>query len=226
MTSTYGQDENGIVGDMCVHMLDTVRWMMNLGMPKRISSTGGILIDKASKANITDTQNATFDFGDLQVVWTHRTYGEAPDPKYPWGMTFYGEKGTLKASVQSYDFLPRGRGEQPVHRDVGMELDKYPEDNTEKDLEKHCAPAIRGHMQDLLRCIAARNAGKPAAETRPVADIEQGATTTIACILANLSQKLGRSLAWDEAGGKVIGDEEANALLRRTYRAPWVHPAG
>lgn len=217
---------NGIVGDMCVHMLDTVRWMMNLGMPKRISSTGGILVDKASKANITDTQNATFDFGDLQVVWTHRTYGEAPDPKYPWGMTFYGEKGTLKASVQSYDYLPRGRGEQPVHRDVGMELDKYPEDNTEKDLEKHCAPAIRGHMQDLLRCIAARNAGKPAAETRPVADIEQGATTSIACILANLSQKLGRSLTWDEAAGKVAGDDEANALLRRTYRAPWVHPAG
>ena len=53
---------NGIVGDMCVHMLDMVRWMMDLGMPARISSSGGILVDKASKANITDTQTATFDF--------------------------------------------------------------------------------------------------------------------------------------------------------------------
>ena len=66
---------NGIVGDMCVHMLDMVRWMMDLGMPRRISSSGRILVDKASKANITDSQTATFDYGDLQVVWTHRSYG-------------------------------------------------------------------------------------------------------------------------------------------------------
>ena len=75
-------------------------------MPRRISSAGGILVDKASKANITDTQSATFDYGDLQVVWTHRTWGDPPDPKYPWGLTLYGEKGTLKASVMSYDFTP------------------------------------------------------------------------------------------------------------------------
>ena len=48
---------NGIVGDMCIHMLDMVRWMLGLGWPKRISSTGGILVDKASKANIPDTQD-------------------------------------------------------------------------------------------------------------------------------------------------------------------------
>ena len=28
---------NGIIGDMCVHMLDMVRWMMGLGWPKRVS---------------------------------------------------------------------------------------------------------------------------------------------------------------------------------------------
>ncbi|HLW68526.1 MAG TPA: Gfo/Idh/MocA family oxidoreductase, partial [Gemmataceae bacterium] len=94
---------NGIMGDMCIHMLDMVRWMLDLGWPKRISSTGGILIDKKSKANIADTQTATFDFGDLPVVWEHRTYGHSADPKYPWGATIYGDKGTLKLSVMSYD---------------------------------------------------------------------------------------------------------------------------
>src|SRR6476659_5284820 len=63
---------NGIVGDMCVHMLDMVRWMLDLGWPKRIESSGGILVEKNSKANISDTQTATFDYGDLQVVWQHR----------------------------------------------------------------------------------------------------------------------------------------------------------
>ena len=47
---------NGIMGDMCIHMFDMVRWMLGLGWPKRISSTGGILVQKESKANITDTQ--------------------------------------------------------------------------------------------------------------------------------------------------------------------------
>jgi len=34
---------NGILGDMCIHMLDMVRWMLGLGWPRRIASTGGIL---------------------------------------------------------------------------------------------------------------------------------------------------------------------------------------
>ncbi|HTU92962.1 MAG TPA: Gfo/Idh/MocA family oxidoreductase, partial [Gemmataceae bacterium] len=60
---------NGIVGDMCIHMLDMVRWMLGLGWPKRITSSGGILVEKKSKSNITDTQTATFDFEEMPVVW-------------------------------------------------------------------------------------------------------------------------------------------------------------
>ena len=206
---------NGIVGDMCIHMLDMVRWMMSLGWPVRVSSTGGILVDKAAKANISDTQTATFEFPGVNIVWQHRTWGDAPDPKYPWGATFYGDKGTLKASVNSYDFTPRGEG-KPIHRDVTFELDKYPEDKTEKDLEQHVAPAIRGHMQDLLNCIATRG--------KPVADIEEGHISTVSCILANHAMQLGRTLTWDAANGLVKGDDEANKLLRRPYRGPWVHP--
>lgn len=207
---------NGIVGDMCVHMLDMTRWFLDLGMPTRISSTGGIFVEKGSKANISDTQSATFDFDDLRVVWTHRSWGDAPDPKYPWAATLYGDKGTLKASVMGYDFIPQGGKAEAIHRDVTYELEQYPEDQTEKDLEKHVAPAIRVHMKDFLTAIEQRS--------RPVADIEQGVTSSIACILANLSMKLGRSLAWDAAAGRVAGDEEANRLLMREYRAPWVHP--
>src|SRR4051794_11202894 len=60
---------NGIVGDMCVHMFDMTRWMLKLGWPTRVASTGGILVDRASKANITDTQTATFEFPGVRVVW-------------------------------------------------------------------------------------------------------------------------------------------------------------
>ncbi len=207
---------NGIVGDMCIHMFDMVRWMLGLGWPKRISSSGGILVDKASKANITDTQTATFDYDDLKIIWQHRTWGDPPDPKYTWGATMYGDKGTLKASVYSYDFIPAVKGVEPIHQDVTYELEQYPEDKTEKDLEKHCAPAIRHHMQDFLAAIATRG--------RPVADIEEGYISTSSCIMANLSLNLGRTFAWDPKAQRVIGDDEANRILRRPYRAPYTHP--
>lgn len=207
---------NGIVGDMCVHMLDMTRWMLDLGWPTRVSSSGGIFMDKTSKANTTDTQTATFEFPELRVEWTHRSWGDAPDAKYPWAATFYGDKGTLKASVNSYDFVPQGGKGEAVHRDVTLELEQYPEDKTEKDLEKHCAPAVRGHMKDLLNCIATRG--------RPVADIEEGCISSASSILANVSLQLGRTLTWDPAAFKVTGDEEANRLLARPYRAPWTHP--
>jgi predicted dehydrogenase len=212
----FNEYGNGIVGDMCVHMLDTTRWLLDLGWPERISSTGGILVQKDSKANISDTQHATFEFGSLPVVWTHRTYGDAPDPKYPWAVTIYGEKGTLKASIASYDFIPKGGSGTPLSGSALMELEKYPEDQTEKDLEKNVAAAIRGHMQDFLRRVADRG--------RPVADIEQGHISSASCFLANISMDLKRSLQWDSTKHQVIGDAEANAKLRRPYRAPWVHP--
>jgi hypothetical protein len=95
-------------------------------------------------------------------------------------------------------------------------LDQYPEDRTEARLERHVAPAIRAHMRDLLANMASRG--------KPVADIEEGYISTSCCILANVSMQLGRTLAWDARQGLVTGDEEANRLLRRPYRKPWVHP--
>ena len=213
MLGKYG---NGIVGDMCVHMLDTVRWMLGLGWPKRVSSSGGIFVQKEGKANISDTQTATFEYDNLNVVWTHRSWGAAPDPKYPWGLTLYGDKGTLKASVTSYDFIPQGRGDA-IHKDCLFEREQFPEDVTEKDIELHAAPATRAHMKDFLAAVVNRG--------RPVADIEQGHISTASCILANVAMNLGRPLAYNPATRQIPGDAEATRLLRRPYRGPWTHPA-
>ena len=207
---------NGIIGDMCVHMLDMVRWMLDLGWPKTISSSGGILIDKESRANISDTQIATFDFGDIPVVWTHRTWGNPVDPEYPWAGFIYGDKGTLKVDVHKYDFIPRGRDGEKAHGDALYEYDKYPEDKTEKDLERHVAAPMRRHWKNFLAAVDSRD--------RPVSDIEEGYITAASCILANIACKLGRTLAWDPEKGRVVDDDEANGLLRRPYRQPWVHP--
>lgn len=207
---------NGTIGDMGIHMFDMVRWFLGLGWPKRISSFGGIRVLKGGKSDIADSQTAMFEYDGLTVVWQHRRFGSTPDPDYPWGATLYGDRATLKASVMGYDFIPTARGAQPIHKDVAYELDQYPEDKTEARLEKHVAPAIRRHMLDLLANMASRG--------RPVSDIEEGHISSSCCILANISMQLGRTLEWDAGNEMVAGDDEANRLLRRPYRAPWIHP--
>jgi hypothetical protein len=148
-------------------------------------------------------------------VWTQRNWGADPDPKYPWGATLYGDKGTLKLSVFSYDFTPSDKG-KPVHADYLDERDKYPEDLKHKETEIFAAPATRRHMENFL---AARRERK-----RPVSDIEEGYISTASCILANLSMESGRTIKWDGKAGRVEGDDDANKKLARIYRDKWVHP--
>ncbi len=212
---TFREYGNGIMGDMCVHMLDTVRWMLDLGWAKSISSVGGIYVQKDGKSNISDTQTAVFEYDGLNCNWEHRTWGNPDDPEYPWAFKIYGEKGVLKGDVMKAEFIPVD-GSETIRFDVLYEKEKYPEDLTEKDLELHAAPATRRHMIDFLNAI--KN------NTKPVADIEQGHISSASCILANLSMDLKRPLAYDPKTRTVLNDPEATALLQREYRGDWKHP--
>ena len=191
--------------------------MLGLGWPTKIDSTGGIFVDKESKANISSSQTATFDFQDLRVVWQHRSWGEAADPNYPWGATFYGDKGTLKVSVMRCDFIPVGGEMQPVHKDVTYRS----WNNTPRTRPKRNS---RNTSRSPSGIICRTFLPRIDAHSHPVSDIEQGYISTASCILANNSMKLGRSLAWDPEKQLVVGDSEANALLRQEYRAPYTHP--
>jgi predicted dehydrogenase len=213
---TFMEYGNGIMGDMCVHMLDTVRWMLQLGWPKRISSTGGIYVQKDGKSNIADTQSAVFEYDELNCVWQHRSWGAPANPDYPWSFTLYGDKGTLWGSTMQYDFVPHG-DRDPVHMDVVYEKEKYPEDLTEDRIELNAAPATRLHMLNFLDSIKHNNL--------PVSDIEDGHISTASCILANISMGLGgRPLVYNPESRMVEGDPEATELLARKYRGPWEHP--
>lgn len=207
---------NGQTGDLCVHFLDVVRYFLDLGWPRQITASGGILMRRpTSGPNTHDTQIAIFDYGHLQIVWNQRNWGLNPDPNFTWGATLYGDKGMLKLSVLGYDYVPYGNG-APIHRDFVDERDKYPGDTQHEEIELFAAPATRQHFKDFL---AARETGK-----MPVADIEQGYISSACCILANISMELGRGLIWDAASGRVVKDDEANQMLAREYRGDWIHP--
>ena len=68
-------------------------------------------------------------------------------------------------------------------------------------------------MRNFLDCVKSRQ--------RPNADVEEGHLSAVMCHLGNLSTRLGRSLTWDAAQERVVGDDEANALLTKAYRKPW-----
>jgi predicted dehydrogenase len=165
---TFMEYGNGIMGDMCVHMLDTTRWMLGLGWPKSVSSTGGIFVEKNGKSNITDTQVATFQYPEFNVVWQHRTWGSAPDPKYPWALTLYGDRGTLKASPQSYDFIPEGRVRRSTRTASSSASSSRGRDRAE-DRPAGAPPATRAHMKDFLAAVESR--GKAAGRHRDRATI-------------------------------------------------------
>jgi hypothetical protein len=69
------------------------------------------------------------------------------------------------------------------------------------------------HARDFLDCVRTRRT--------PISDLASAQRTAVACHLANLSLRLGRSLRWDVLKKQVIGDNEANGMLTRPYRAPW-----
>lgn len=212
---TFMEYGNGIMGDMCVHMLDTVRWLLDLGWPQRISSEGGIYVQKDGKSNIADTQSAIFEYADFSCHWQHRSWGTPADPDYPWAFKIYGEKGTLAGSVMRYDFFPTD-GSEPIHGDVLYEREQFPGDVTEANIELHAVPATRRHMADFLAAI--ENG------TLPFADILQGHISSASCILANVAMDLGRPLVYDPQQKIIVGDAEATGRLKRPYRDGYQHP--
>ncbi|EKB48589.1 Gfo/Idh/MocA family oxidoreductase [Cecembia lonarensis] len=213
---TFMEYGNGITGDMCVHMLDTVRWLLGLGWPKKITSSGGIFVQKEGKSNISDTQTAIFEYDEMNVVWQHRSWGNPVDPEYPWAFKIFGEHGMLAGSTLKAEYFPYGKGDKILY-DCLYEREEYPEDLKEDRIELNAAPATRRQMLNLIAAIKENKL--------PVADIEEGHISTASCILANISMELdGRPLVYDPQKMIIVNDPEATAKLRRTYRKPWVHP--
>ena len=209
---------NGIIGNVGVHMIDKVRMLLDLGWPTSTSSTGGIYVHKKSFSNVSDTQRSVFHYPDLDVSWEHRMWGRSPRaPRNwsdQWGARFIGEHGTLNLTMYEYVFepaksgLPEGRHMLSTSGDLeNVDFGRAGEAYTETE---------NRHVLDFMAARATR--------TRPLADIEEGHISSAMCVLANLSQELGRSLAYDPKTRTIPGDTEATRRLARPYRAPWMHP--
>ena len=73
--------------------------------------------------------------------------------------------------------------------------------------------ATHAHMENFFDCIRTR--------AQPVATVQIEHRTSTACHLANISMRLKRKLTWDPVKEEIVGDDEANAYLKREQRAPY-----
>ena len=201
---------NGQLGDWGVHWLDQVLWWTEEKYPKHVFSAGGrpvrgaaVLTDEAQTTDAPDSQVATYRFESFTATWEHRQFAGQGAEQTRIGCYFNGTKGTVHIGWRDgWSFYPANSKEATIHEDA--------------KLEEPDGHSIQALWADFIRSIESGE--------RPACDIEIGHRSTNMSLLGMLSYKLGRSIAWDGENEKIPGDDEANRLLSRKYRGPWVYP--
>jgi predicted dehydrogenase len=190
----YGTGELGNNG---IHALDRLRWLLNLDTPTRIVAAGGKLFYDDDQET-PDTMTVSFDFPTCCVTWEHRVWSKGTGD----GAALYGEHGTLVLDRDGW------------HVEKGIEaVDKG--DGREQSVEGSV------HQRNFIDCIKDSSG---TTVSRPNADIEEGHKSTRMCHLGNIAYRTGRALRFDAQTETCLDDSEANRLLGRTYREPFVVP--
>lgn len=202
---------NGQLGDWGIHWLDQILWITGEKWPRKVFSTGGrpirgpaILTAEDQTSDAPDHQAATFEFENLTVQWEHRQFaGNNAEKGENVGCFFYGTEGTFHMGWQKgWTFYPSDSRKEILHEEPRL---GQPDSQNIKELWADFLDAIRSGR-------------------RPVSDIEEVQRSTNMALLGMLSLKLGRSVRWDGEKEVILDDPDANKLLSRAYRKPWVYP--
>jgi len=210
---------NGDMGNQGVHEMDVARWGLGVKLPTRISSMGGhFVFDDAQ--DTPNTQNTIFEFTNpegrddkkkiLQFEVRHWiTNRELAGKKgvnetgntymtssaNEVGNLFYGSKGFMSKTVNDWQVF-EGKDRTPTASGSGLD----------------------NHYQNYIQAIRAND------QKLAKADIQEGFYSCALIHLGNISYRLGRTLDFDPKTMKFINDSEANAMLSREYRAPFIVP--
>ncbi|NMC41382.1 MAG: Gfo/Idh/MocA family oxidoreductase [Bacteroidales bacterium] len=195
------------------HQFDIARWGLNKNEhPVYIYSTGGLYgIDpKECSQETPNTQTSLFKYSDGKML-EFETRGRYTNSEgkldIQIGNIFYGTEGYLEINGSQWQAFRRRENKPFAGSNVG-----------EKPTDLMAPPGGGGHYGNFIDAI---RAGKKEALN---CDILEGYMSSVLPALANISYRLGRDLHFDGAREKFVKDKEADQMLTRIYRKPYVVP--
>jgi len=195
------------------HQFDIARWGLNKNEhPVYIYSMGGLFgIDpKECSQETPNTQTSLFKYSDGKVL-EFETRGRYTNSEGQLGIQigniFYGTEGYLEINGSQWQAYRRRENKPFAGSDVG-----------ERPTDLMAPPGGGGHYGNFIDAI---RAGKKEALN---CDILEGYMSSVLPALANISYRLGRDLQFDGAKEKFVKDKEADQMLTRVYRKPYVVP--
>ena len=233
---------NGDMGNQGIHEMDVARWGLGVTFPNKVSAVGGhFMFDDDQETPNTllaafqfDPPNGKRKMLEFEVrhwITNHEAgigtgeFHSAALP--PAGLTVAAEPKPRKERPGAAAKLGPDAG---THNTIGnifygskgcMAMDGY--DSYKTWMGKEMTPGPEGHggehhFANFIDCVRSRK------KEDLRAPIEEGHISCTLVHLANASYILGRVLNFDPSTEQVIGDDEANQLLRGAYRAPYVVP--
>jgi predicted dehydrogenase len=204
---------NGDTGNQGPHQFDIARWGLGKDEhPVSVSSVGGYFGGPSSQ-DTPNTQTSLFRYADGTIL-EFATRGEYTNDEggQRIGNLFYGSKGWLFINGNGRDWQSYfGR-----KNEKGPGSDAPPDSGGSDPLV--LTSIASPHYQNFLDAVRANDRSKLTCE------IEEGHLSTTLPLIANVSYRVGRALTFDGKSENFGGDAEANALLTRKYRAPFVVP--
>lgn len=194
----------GDIGNDGVHDIDIARWGLGVeSHPVRVAALGGKYFFDDDQ-EFADTQYVVYEYDGAggrprQLVYEQRIWSPYVQEGHENGNAFYGTRGML--------VLGKGSGWQ-----------LFGPKNQLKEQSKSGLDST-AHHRNFLDCIKSGE--------RPNADIEIGHLSSTLSHLGNIATRVGRVLRFDPQTERVVGDEEAGRLVRRSYReGHWAVPKG
>jgi len=191
---------NGHFVDWGIHHIDTIRYIMNFGMPTSFYTTGG-MNTLAGQITTPDTLRAVMNFEQCPVIWQHRMWGTGDlNAQFNNGVFFYGEKATLFASDNKLIMMPVGRNQQQEVMEIPTEMMQ------------------ENHLADFINAVKAKNKGLLSCT------VEDAFQSTATVQLGMISYYTGSEVKWDTQKQTIVDNKKAAELMARAYRAGYKRP--
>jgi predicted dehydrogenase len=187
---------NGDLGNQGIHQMDLARWGIGKdGFPNAVQSAGG-RYGYEDDGETANTQTVNFEYDDCLLQFEVRGLPTNDEMGVRIGDIFFGTEGIL--TITSYTNWQTY---------FGPKMEPGPSGSGGGDHYANFIEAVRTRDRSILN-----------------AEIEEGHLSSAFCHLGNIALRLGRKLQIDPATESFIDDAEANAMLKRDYRAPYIVP--